>query len=196
VTVLLNSEQAIAEDRATASSRENSSRLAGVARGFLQILQDSATNGIAAQSGRGLLWLVVMFAAGIALYFTWQVEPSAALGPGIAVAGIVSAYLLRSKVSPMLLALAVVALGLGHSVAQFRAWSVAAPILQEEIGPLIIEGRVATAERRPSRNRIIIEDFSLPNLSAEDTPKKLRISLPASHGLPNVGDRISVRAIV
>ncbi len=92
--------------------------------------------------------------------------------------------------------LLVLAGGLGHGAALFSTWSVATPLIERETRPVIISGLVADAEKRADNNRVILSDVTLPGVSRETTPARLRITIPTSHGAPAVGTHISVRAVV
>jgi competence protein ComEC len=149
---------------------------------------------VAAQADRAFLWLVVAFGGGIALFFTWPFDPPLWTGPGFILAG--AALLGLRRRAAITLALALMMFGLGHGAAQLRSWVIDAPLLDHEIGPFPLRGQVVTAEKRPEGNHVVLENFVLPGLSAAETPRAVRITLPAAHGLPVVGQRMSVRAMV
>jgi len=151
---------------------------------------------LAGQAERVFPWLVVAFGAGIALFFTWRDDPSPTVTVGLCIGGI-ALLPMRRKV-PWLSALAamVLAVGLGHAAAQWRTARVATPLLERESRPFTLTATVVSAEKRPGGNRIVVEDFSLPDTPPAQTPRRLRITVPASHGIPAVGSRISVRAVV
>ncbi len=144
------------------------------------------------QEGRAILWIVVAFAAGIALFFGWRSDPSVWIGPLAALAAIV---LLRLKIAKPL-AIAIIAIAAGHSAAHFRTALVATPLLTKEIGPVDIIGRVVETERRPGVNRIVLAPARLPRVPEGAMPKRLRINIPRGHGLPNPGETIAVAAVV
>lgn len=144
------------------------------------------------QEGRAILWIVVAFAAGIALFFGWRSDPSVWIGPAAALAAIV---LLRLKIAKPL-AIAIIAIAAGHSAAHFRTALVATPLLTKEIGPVEIAGRVVETERRPGVNRIVLAPTHLPRVPDGGIPKRLRINIPRGHGLPNPGETITVPAVV
>ena len=148
------------------------------------------------QTGRVIPWFVVSFVAGVALFFSWAADPSLAIGPVMLFLGSGLFLVGRQKRGLQFISVAVFALGLGHMAAQARTWAVAAPVLERELGPMMISGTVTQADKRPQGNRIVIEDFVLSRLSPEQTPKRLRLTIPASHGLPAVGSRIVVRVVV
>ncbi|MGE3333448.1 MAG: ComEC/Rec2 family competence protein [Rhodospirillaceae bacterium] len=144
------------------------------------------------QEGRAILWIVVAFAAGVALFFGWREDPSVWLGPIAAVGAIV---LLRLRIAKPL-AIAIIAIAAGHSAAHFRTALVATPLLTKEIGPVDITGRVVETERRPGVNRIVLAPTRLPRVPEGAIPKRLRINIPRGHGLPQTAAMITVPAVV
>ena len=161
-------------------------------RGHWERLRDA----IVQQSDRAFVWLVVAFAAGIVLFFTWNVDP-AWWTTATLIAGGASLLLLRGRVPGMTFAaFALIALGLGHGAAAWRTARVATPLLARESRPFILTATVETAERNPNGNRLVLSNFTLPDTAPRDAPRRLRITTPAAHGLPDVSARISVRAVV
>ncbi len=149
-----------------------------------------------AQAGRAFLWFVAFFAAGIVMFFSWHYEPRWWPAPLIVIAGCASVWILRRHAFARTAMALVVALALGHTMAQIRTAVVAAPILDEQIGPFVLSARVADVEKRAEGNHVVVTEFTLPGRGVRGTPEKLRITLPSAHGLPEVGQRISVRVIV
>lgn len=149
---------------------------------------------VTAQADRSFLWLVVAFAAGITAFFAWPFDPPPWAGIAVAAGG--GALLPLRRKGPTVLALAIIMIGLGHEAAQVRLWSVAAPVLDHEIGPFQLRGRVRDAEMRPEGNHVVLTEVILPGVAAADTPAAVRVTLPAAHGLPAVGSRMGVRAVV
>lgn len=144
------------------------------------------------QEGRAILWIVVAFGAGIALFFGWSFDPSVWLGP---LAAVVALVLLRLRIAKPL-AVAIIAMAAGHSAAHFRTALVATPLLTKEIGPIPITGEVVKTERRDGVNRIVLAPDGLQRVPEGGVPKRLRINIPQGHGLPEAGDTITVTAVV
>ncbi|MGE4064820.1 MAG: ComEC/Rec2 family competence protein [Rhodospirillaceae bacterium] len=145
-----------------------------------------------AQDGRAILWVVVAFAAGIALFFSWKSDPEVWIAPLVALGAAVLARVRWTRP----LAIAVMAMAAGHSAAQFRTALVATPLLTKEVGPVQIRGLVVETERRPGANRIVLAPETLPRVPEGAIPARLRINIPQGHGLPRAGDVIEVRAVV
>ena len=160
-------------------------------RVFWEALRDE----IAKQADRAFVWLVVAFAAGITLFFAWARDPSFLFTLGVVAAG-AALYPFRIRVyGAAFVALALVAFGLGHGLAQWRTARVATPLLEREMRPFMLTATVQEADKRPDGNRLVLADFVIPGIAPAATPDRLRITVPASHGVPAVGDRIRVRAV-
>ena len=162
---------------------------AGIA-GLLGLVRTEAV----AQADRSFLWLVTAFAAGITLFFTWPFDPPVWTGVAIAAMGAVALTVRRRAVTGV--ALALMMFGLGHTAAQLRTWTVEAPLLDHEIGPFQLRGQVVSADKRPEGNHVVLTHIILSGVSAGETPRAVRVTLPASHGLPVVGQRMGVRAMI
>ncbi len=148
----------------------------------------------AAQADRSFLWLVVAFAAGISVFFAWPFDPPVWTG-AVMILGGLSLLALRRRLA-VALALALMMFGLGHTAAQLRTWAVDAPLLDHQVGPFQLRGQVVSADKRPEGNHVVLAYVLLPGVSAANTPRAVRVTLPASHGLPVVGSRMGVRAVV
>lgn len=149
-----------------------------------------------AERDRWLLWLPVMVAAGVALYYAWPTEPP--LWPAVALmaGAAIAAWGLRRQPAVALLAIALAASGGGFAAAKWRSLSVAAPILQRDLGPVAVEGRVVQAEPGVAGGRIILANLRIARLSAETTPERIRLRLARNDSLPPVGATLRARAML
>ena len=88
----------------------------------------SSADGVTAAAPRWALWVPVLFAVGIAVYFALPVEPSPAVAGllALALAGAVAAARLWPRGDVMFLALAVLFAGILAGLA--ATWRVAAPV--------------------------------------------------------------------
>jgi len=148
------------------------------------------------QDERAFVWLVLAFAAGIALFFSWREDPGTWVSVGLCFGGAALFPMRRRAPALAFIALAVMAVGLGHGAAAWHTAQVATPLLARESRAFVLTGTVTAAERRPQGNRIVLGHFTLPDTANEQTPRHLRLTIPTAHGLPAVGERISVRAVV
>ena len=143
-----------------------------------------------AERERWPLWAPVMLGAGIAGYFTLSEEPPVWLIPIVLATLIMILAAGRRHPPIVIVSLALGLAAIGFSAAQFRAFSVAAPVLERPM-TASVRGRVVQVEAFASGPRVMLDDVSLRNLSAARTPKRVRIRLRAGD-LPNVGSYISV----
>lgn len=149
-----------------------------------------------AERDRWLLWLPVMVAAGVALYYALPMEPPLwPAGALMAVAG-AAAWGLRRHAAFALMAVALGAGGGGFAAAKLRTLSVAAPILQRDLGPVAVEGRVIAAEPGEAGGRIVLAAPRIARLSAETTPERIRLRLSRTDSLPPVGSTVRARAML
>ena len=150
----------------------------------------------ARQADRAFLWLVVAFGAGIALFFTWKSDP-AAWAFAVPCAFGAALLLLRGRfLGARFMALALIVFGLGHGAAQVRTWAVATPLLERDTRRVAVTGLVTAAEQRPDSHRIVLKPEAIPGIAPEMTPQRLRITIPKGHGLPRVGDAVTLPVIV
>lgn len=136
---------------------------------------------------RWVLWLAPTQGVGVVLYFSLPEEPGtwvAGLGWLLLLASIL---LFRRKHTILLLLVGVAFLLLGYHAAQLRTALVAAPQLTRDIGPVDLEARVLAAEPLTRGYRLLLTDAVVEGLSREETPFRLRLSVPALEFAPAPG---------
>ncbi|MBL6928840.1 MAG: ComEC family competence protein [Rhodospirillales bacterium] len=148
----------------------------------------------AAERERWVLWLPVFLGVGIAAYFTLPDEPPIWLGAVVLAGIIIPGVVFRGRIGLRLFFIALAAVALGFSVAQFRTAMVAAPILEKRIGSATVEGRVIFVEPNGKGRRILLDELHISRIAAERTPKKARIRMSAKGPRLRPGDRMRVRA--
>ena len=144
---------------------------------------------------RWFLWVPVGFGLGIAAYFLLPVEPRLAAVAALAVAAAVLAGLAREGATRVFLAAAVLSASCGLLAAKLRSDSVAAPVLERQLGNVEVAGFVELVEPRPQRGqRITLRVVSLGTLSEAQRPFRVRIrTMVALDGL-SPGDAIRLKA--
>ena len=124
------------------------------------------------------LWPPVLFALGIAAYFTLPAEPpgwllGACLGPLLLSLALAARLGRAGRVVALLVALPL----LGFATAGARTRMVAAPVLGGE-RTLAVEGRVADLSRSGSDlPRALLDQVVIPGLDPAETPARVRVSL-------------------
>lgn len=159
-------------------------------------LLDRLAETASAERDRWLLWLPVLVAAGVALYYALPIEPPLWPAGALIAAASVAAWALRRHAAFALLAVALAAIGVGFGAAQLRTLAVAAPILARELGPVAVEGRVVQAEPGEAGGRIVLADLHIARLSADKTPERVRLRLARNDSLPPLGATVRARAML
>lgn len=150
-----------------------------------------------AERGRWMLWLPVALGLGIAIYFELSSEPALWIGPALAAATFVAAFLAPSGSLARAIAIGAVAASAGFGLVAWRTASLAAPTLSRPLFSINVEGRIVDIQRLPDGVRVVLEAVRLKGNGVpppEMMPLKVRVSL--SRGAPplNVGDRLLVLA--
>lgn len=157
----------------------------------LRALADQAL----AERERWALWVPVCVGLGVAFYFALAREPPWWLGPAVLAVAALGATLGRSRAAVLVPAIALAALALGHSAAQWRTMRVAAPVLEREIGPIEVHGRVVAVEPLPGARRVVLEDVSMEEAPLE-APRRVRIRIVGEEPVLSLGAWIAVRAVL
>jgi len=133
--------------------------------------------------------------AGIAVYFSLPSEPPSWIGASLLILSLLFALATRASLGWLAVAAACCAASLGFAATQWRTGLVAAPMLTERIGPVELHGRVLEFDALEKGYRLTLDRLSVPGLSAERTPERIRIRVRAEATL-RPGQRIAVRAIL
>ena len=126
------------------------------------------------------LWIPVAMGIGIATYFALPVEPPFWVGAVATMAALVMAVVARHNQVWLVVAIAALALGGGFAAAQFRTAWVAAPVLEKEIRPAYVSGRVVASEIRVSGRRLVLDNVRISGLDPDATPARVRVTLRGS----------------
>src|SRR6266436_7909473 len=151
---------------------------------------------LAAERNRHLLWLPVFFGAGIGVYFALTVEPPLWPGLVMASAGAVVSLAMRRHPAWCAAALAMTAIAAGFALMRESAWERQTPMLQRQLGPVTVTGRVVDVDLAPKGWRIVIEPEPLASLDPGDQPRRLRLHIPQSSDELNPGDRVRLKAML
>jgi competence protein ComEC len=158
---------------------------------------------LAAERERLVLWLPVVLAIGVAGYFSLKAEPPAWSGAAVVAAGLMIG--LATPAAPAHVrswlggtALVVALLGIGFAAAQARTAIVAAPMLQQRLGPVVVRGEVAEVERLPEGLRLVIDRPRLagPGLPVDERYGRVRIRLRGDTPPIRPGVRVRLRAVL
>ena len=143
------------------------------------------------------MWLPVLLAVGVALYFSLPTEPPWYLGPVITGVLICTAWALRRHGYLLLVLLALLAMGVGFWAAQDRSARVAGPIQDGRLGPVGLTGTITNIETRPYGLRLTLSGSEIAKRPAWQAPRLVRLTLRGSQEPAlTVGDRVGLRAVL
>lgn len=146
---------------------------------------------------RWALWLPVALGAGVAAYFALPVEPPGWIFPAAAGVAGVLAWALRRSAFAVSIAIAVGGISAGAGIAQFRTWSVAAPVIEKRTFIGSLEGRVVRVERRTDGVRLTLDRLHFGSVSTPRVPARIRVKHAIKQAaLPRPGDRIRTRGVL
>ena len=151
----------------------------------------AAFNDILAQRDNALLFIPVLLAFGIGVYFSLSFEPHWLIAPFIFVLLLSSLAFVPRGGRYLIIGLMLVVMG--FCAAQIRTISVHTPMLSKEMKFANIEGRVQEIEPLDKGVRVLLGDVEIEELSADQTPRKTRVKVWDSDGLA-VGQRVQALA--
>ncbi len=143
------------------------------------------------EQGRAVLWLPVLFGAGILIYFGLPREPAFAALAVALLAAVLFAVAVRTRVGLFRVALSVAIVLAGATVIKFRTDSVAAPILATAYtGDLA--GWVEEIEQFSANSRrIVVSVASLEGIAPGATPFRVRVTVRGAFDEVAIGSGIS-----
>ncbi|MFO1156389.1 MAG: ComEC/Rec2 family competence protein [Rhodospirillales bacterium] len=155
---------------------------------------------LASERDRWVLWLPVLVGSGAGLYFALDREPPPWLGAFVlALMGLLAMGAWRGGARWPLLpvaALAALAVTAGFAVAQAQALLLATPMLAGPVGPVTLEGEVAAAESFPDGQRLTLVQAGIAGGTVEPMPERVRLRLRGSQPLVRPGDQVRLRAML
>lgn len=151
------------------------------------------------EAERRILWLPVLFATGIALYFALADEPPQ--GPLLLVTVILLLLALWTPrrlrpIRVVIVALCLIALGTGY--ASLYTARHHAPVMRQAMTPRPVTGTLTDIERVENGLRFTLKDVAIAGVKPEATPHHVRLSLRLkptdTTPLPMIGSRIQLLA--
>jgi competence protein ComEC len=148
---------------------------------------------ITANKNRLSLWSPVMLMVGIAWYFSLSKEPYVYVGIiALAVSMLFLALAWRSAFRTVFIALLLVTLG--FTVAQWRAYRMATPLLSSELHYREVEGTIDEIEPTEKKEKLVLSKLEIEGVAQADTPLRIRITFRGNNPLLSVGDRVRFHA--
>ncbi len=149
-----------------------------------------------AERERWALWIPALLGSGIGLYFMLTVEPPWWSGAAAIACAALLALLVRRHAALLLPAIAGLIAALGFADAQLQTWLVAAPVLEHQLGPVRVEGRIVELDPLPEGYRIVVAPRSVERLDAARLPLRLRIKVTRGGDDLLPGEFVALRAIL
>jgi competence protein ComEC len=164
--------------------------------GLFAALLRASSRALEQEQDRWFLWLPVLFAVGIIVYFALTDEPATRVAVALLVGAVGLALATRHARLGLCLGGAALAFASGFAVAKLRTEMVRAPVLAHELRYVKVTGFVETHELRDKgRARIALRVLSLGNLDAGVRPYRVRVTLPAKDAVGlKVGEAIALNA--
>ena len=141
----------------------------------------AGSRALQAESDRWFLWLPVLFAGGIIVYFALVDEPSLRTAAALLTAALGITIFVRHAPLGLCIGGALLAFAGGFVVAKLRTETVRAPVLAEELRYVRVTGFVEAHELRDKgRARLTLRVLSLGDLTPDDLPYRVRVTMPAN----------------
>jgi competence protein ComEC len=154
------------------------------------------TRTLEAESDRLSLWIPVLFAVGILIYFGLPEEPRLLSATALVMAATGIYLAARGTGLGLIVGGAALALGAGFATAKLHTEMARAPVLTKEMrGVTVVQGWVELYEPRDkAKARITLPVIGLGELPPEKTPYRVRVTLPAASAKVATGEAVSLKA--
>ncbi|MFO0388387.1 MAG: ComEC/Rec2 family competence protein [Alphaproteobacteria bacterium] len=149
-----------------------------------------------AERDRFPLWMPVLLAVGIGIYFGLEAEPPKRVLYGLT-AGMGGLLLIfRRRFLPRLVFIALFLVCMGLMVASVRTQMVAAPYLYKTVYFKEVTGRIDDIEMREDDQKLYLKNVSIEGIKPETTPRRVSISLRKPAPELRVGDTVRAKAML
>lgn len=140
------------------------------------------------------LWIPVLYAIGILIYFAIPKEPNIYVGIASSVLLLLTALIFYKKKLIFYILLVLFFISSGFAGANIRALRVKAPVLEKEIHSVSVQGKIEEIDTYKTGHRIFLTNIKTDKISAEKTPYKIRLTVLTDIGDAKAGDVIELRA--
>lgn len=155
-----------------------------------------ATDFFAAQADRLVFWMPVAFAAGAGVYFGLKVEPFYLYTCFALLFAAFFQWDCRKSPEARIFALFVLLFVSGFFAAQTRTIALSRESLKSRMKTTLVSGTVDQVVRLPDlKARLVLKDLAFDGKTDWRTPEKMRLNLLPESPLPDIGDKIEVKAL-
>lgn len=142
---------------------------------------------------RWVSWLPLWLGAGVALYFRMPFEPPWWVGVLLLPMPLFWRWP-RNKPLWHLSILALSAVLLGFVCATWQTQRLNAPVLQNPLSGVELQGRIREITIDGKRQRLTLDEVRIAGLAEEKTPRRIRVSASLGTGEIGIGQHVSMRA--
>ncbi len=148
------------------------------------------------EPGYKVVWAPVFLGIGIGSYFALFQEPLwRDVAVGLVIVVPLSFILVKTGMRPIGYGLLIMCLGFVS--AKWRTDSVAAAVLQQEVGPVMVEGRVIGVDHQPGTSvRLTLGDLQVSRLNDIEVPARIRITVRTGGDAAQPLDRVKMLAML
>lgn len=150
-----------------------------------------------AERERWSLWPPVIWACGIALYFSLSIEPPGWSGFSVVLVAIALIFMLRRRGLLILFPITMLIVAAGFTSIQLRSVLVSAPVLEKELGPITITGELLSLQPKSASQRLLLHHLAGFPIDPDEVPERVRVNVNAA--LPSgllPGQRVRVKVVL
>ncbi len=153
------------------------------------------TRALEAESDRLSLWIPVLFAGGILVYFGLPEEPRLLYAAALIMAASWIYLAARGTGLGLVAGEAALTLAAGFATAKLHTEMARAPVLAKEMRGATVKGWVELYELRDkARATVTLRVIGLGDLPPEETPYRVRVTLPAASSHAASGEAVTLKA--
>ena len=162
-------------------------------------IYNSFKNSFLTEHSRWVVWLPVLLACGVGVYFALPYEPTRNAAIALVFKmGLLTAFLWR-RIFWRYLFLSLLMVAIGFSAAKLRAEMVKAPRLTSQTEKITISGNIEEISYKNNFPRITLKNLRIDELSdaGVELPRKIRLNVRTKlKGDPRPGDRVITDAVL
>ncbi len=166
-----------------------------LSQGVLYKILEALHQELAGQKPQLFLWMPVFLGCGIAFYYALMVEPPVFLGVAACILVLAALVGFWNKVRCRYIFMIFLCFSTGYMAAQIRSFTVYTPMLQKDMGPVTVQGKILSIEKleEGKGSRLVLGDLNIEDVAPGETPRKIRLTLRKDEGIA-LGQRVEVLA--
>lgn len=150
-----------------------------------------------AEQDRWFLWIPVILASGVAIYFALPREPVLAAPAGLLTLAAIAAWRSHARGVAFAGFVCMAMLAAGMTIAKLRADQVAAPVLGRILTSAEVSGWIERAEpREGGRARLLLWVAAIDRLKGDEAPRRILVTLRQAGDAPPLGSAVRLKAFL